>query len=129
MEKHFKIYVYEDGDPPLYHFSKSDGILGIEGILINQIEMSKFRTRDPRKAHVFFIPLSVQSIVGYAYIKHNRAWDYLQNIAVDYVHIISSKYPYWNRTLGNDHFLLGCHDWVSFHVLLMSIRLSVLFKL
>ncbi|KAL2250708.1 probable glycosyltransferase At5g03795 [Sesamum indicum] len=111
MEKLFKIYVYEDGEPPLYHYSKSLGILGIEGILIHQIEISKFRTRDPGKAHVYFIPLSVQSIVAYAYVRHNRAWSPLQNIARDYVKLISTKYPYWNRTLGCDHFILGCHDW------------------
>ncbi|KAI3473951.1 hypothetical protein Pfo_028525 [Paulownia fortunei] len=111
MEKLFKIYVYEDGDPPLFHYSKSLGILGIEGILIHQIEISKFRTRDPGKAHVYFIPLSVQSIASYAYVLHNRAWSPLQNIARDYVKLISTKYPYWNRTLGHDHFILGCHDW------------------
>ncbi|KAL8516799.1 hypothetical protein ACS0TY_015162 [Phlomoides rotata] len=129
MEKQFKIYVYEDGDPPLFHYSKSLGILGIEGILIHQIEISKFRTRDPRKAHVYFIPLSVQSIASYAYVIHNRAWTPLQNIAKDYVELISKRYPYWNRTLGHDHFILGCHDWVSFHVLLVSIRLSNITKL
>ncbi|GFQ04161.1 probable glycosyltransferase at3g07620 [Phtheirospermum japonicum] len=112
MEKWFKIYVYEDGDPPLFHYSQSLGILGIEGILIHQIEISKFRTRDPEKAHVFFIPLSVQSIATYAYVIHNRAWSPLQDIARDYVKLISTKYPYWNRTLGHDHFILGCHDWV-----------------
>ncbi|CAA0830417.1 Probable glycosyltransferase [Striga hermonthica] len=111
MEKNFRIYVYEDGDPPLFHYSKSLGILGIEGILIHQIEISKFRTRDPEKAHVYFIPLSVQSIATYAYVIHNRAWSPLQDIARDYVRLISSKYPYWNRTLGHDHFILGCHDW------------------
>ncbi|EYU41560.1 hypothetical protein ABFS82_10G047100 [Erythranthe guttata] len=111
MEKLFKIYVYEDGDPPLFHYSKSKGILGIEGILIHQIEISKFRTRDPGKAHVYFIPLSVQSIATYAYVIHNRAWSPLQNIARDYVKLISTKYPHWNQTLGRDHFILGCHDW------------------
>ncbi|GER54264.1 exostosin family protein [Striga asiatica] len=109
--KNFRIYVYEDGDPPLFHYSKSLGILGIEGILIHQIEISKFRTRDPENAHVYFIPLSVQSIATYAYVIHNRAWSPLQDIARDYVRLISSKYPYWNRTLGHDHFILGCHDW------------------
>ncbi|PIN09900.1 Acetylglucosaminyltransferase EXT1/exostosin 1 [Handroanthus impetiginosus] len=111
MEKQFKIYIYEDGEPPLYHYSTSLGILGIEGILIHQIEISKFRTRDPRKAHVYFIPISGQSIAGYAYEIGNRAWSPLQNIIRDYVRLISTKYPYWNRTLGYDHFILGCHDW------------------
>ncbi|KAG8376649.1 hypothetical protein BUALT_Bualt09G0085400 [Buddleja alternifolia] len=111
MEKELKIYVYEDGEPPLFHYSTSLGILGIEGILIHQIEISKFRTKDPRNAHVYFVPISVQSIATYAYVKHNRAWTPLQDIARDYVNLISTKYPYWNRTLGRDHFILGCHDW------------------
>ncbi|KAL3839738.1 hypothetical protein ACJIZ3_024329 [Penstemon smallii] len=91
MEKLFKIYIYEDGEPPLFHYSKSKGILGIEGILIHQIEISKFLTKDPEKANIFFIPLSVQSIVDYAYEIHNRAWDPLQDIARDYVRLISTK--------------------------------------
>ncbi|KAK4392120.1 putative glycosyltransferase [Sesamum angolense] len=97
-------------NPNGFH-SKSMGILGIEGILIHHIEISKFRTRDPGKAHVFFIPISAQSIANYAYVIHNRAWSPLQNIARDYVNLISTKYPYWNRTLGHDHVMLACHDW------------------
>lgn len=116
MERLLKIYVYEDGDPPLFHYSRSQGILGIEGILMHQLEISKFRTRDPQKAHLYFIPLSVQSIANFAYTIHNRAWTPLQDIARDYIQLISTKYPYWNRTLGRDHFILGCHDWVSFLV-------------
>ncbi|XP_051132356.1 probable glycosyltransferase At5g03795 [Andrographis paniculata] len=111
MEKLFKLYVYEEGEPPLFHYSNSLGILGIEGILMHQIEISKFRTTDPRKAHVYFLPLSVQSIASYAYVIHNREWTPLQDIARDYIKLISTKYPYWNRTSGHDHFLLACHDW------------------
>lgn len=112
MEKTLKIYIYEEGEPPLFHYSKSLGILGIEGIIIHQIEISKFRTRDPNKAHLFLLPISVQSIATYAYVRHNRAWDPLQNIARDYIKLISTVHPYWNRTLGHDHFIIGCHDWV-----------------
>ncbi|KAH6806062.1 Exostosin family protein [Perilla frutescens var. frutescens] len=111
MEKALKIYVYEEGEPPVFHYSKSLGILGIEGIIIHQMEISKFRTRDPKKANLFFIPLSVQSIVDYAYAIHNRAWGPLQDIARDYIKLISTNYPYWNRTRGHDHFIIGCHDW------------------
>lgn len=111
MENLFKIYVYEDGEPPLFHYSKSLGILGIEGILIHQLEISRFRTGDPRKAHIYFVPMSMQSISTYAYERNNRAWSPLQNIARDYVNLIATKYPYWNRTLGHDHFILACHDW------------------
>ncbi|XP_057779312.1 probable glycosyltransferase At5g03795 [Salvia miltiorrhiza] len=111
MENTLRFYIYEEGEPPLFHYSKSLGILGIEGIIIHQMEISKFRTRDPQKAHLFLVPLSVQSIVAYAYVIHNRAWDPLRNIAIDYINLISTNHPYWNRTLGHDHFIIGCHDW------------------
>ncbi|PHT36485.1 putative glycosyltransferase [Capsicum baccatum] len=119
MEKHFKIYVYEEGDPPVFHYSDSQGILGIEGILIHQIEIRKFRTNDPEKAHVNFLPFSVLSIVSYVYVVDSRAWSPMQNTAADYIDEISRKYPYWNRSLGSDHFMLACHDWaptISFGV-------------
>lgn len=113
MEKHFKIFVYEEGEPPVFHYSASEGILGIEGILIHQIEISKFRTNDPEKAHVYFLPFSVLSIVSYVYVVDSRSWGPMQNTAADYIDSISRKYPYWNRSLGSDHFMLACHDWVS----------------
>lgn len=31
-------------------------------------------------------------------------------IVKDYVESLIAKYPYWNRTLGADHFLVTCHD-------------------
>lgn len=104
--------MYEDGEPPVFHYSKSEGILGIEGILIHQIEMSKFRTKDPGKAHVYFVPLSVQSIVDSAYDRSRREWGPLLNVVADYLNLISNKYWFWNRTQGRDHFMLACHDWV-----------------
>ncbi|XP_070021477.1 probable glycosyltransferase At5g03795 isoform X2 [Nicotiana sylvestris] len=111
MEKHFKIYVYEEGEPPVFHYSASQGILGIEGILIHQLEISKFRTNDPEKAHVYFLPFSVLSIVSYVYVVDSREWGPMRNTAADYIDNISRKYPYWNRSLGSDHFMLACHDW------------------
>ncbi|XP_059296543.1 probable glycosyltransferase At5g03795 isoform X2 [Lycium ferocissimum] len=110
MEKHFKIYVYEEGDPPVFHYSASQGILGIEGILIHQIEISKFRTNDPEIAHVYFLPFSVLSIVSYVYVVDSREWGPMRN-TTDYIDGISRKYPYWNRSLGSDHFMFACHDW------------------
>uniref|UniRef100_A0A803L3B8 Exostosin GT47 domain-containing protein n=1 Tax=Chenopodium quinoa TaxID=63459 RepID=A0A803L3B8_CHEQI len=35
----------------------------------------------------------------------------LERTILDYVDIISHKYPFWNRSLGADHFMLSCHDW------------------
>ena len=31
-------------------------------------------------------------------------------IVKDYVEGLINKYPYWNRTLGADHFFVTCHD-------------------
>lgn len=31
-------------------------------------------------------------------------------IVQNYVEGLISKYPYWNRTLGADHFFVTCHD-------------------
>ncbi|KAL2509157.1 putative glycosyltransferase [Forsythia ovata] len=54
---------------------------------------------------------SVLSIVGYVYIVDSRLWGPMQNTARDYVNLIAGRYPYWNRSLGHDHFMLACHDW------------------
>ncbi|ESR61097.1 putative glycosyltransferase [Citrus sinensis] len=35
----------------------------------------------------------------------------LRRTVFDHAHIISHKHPYWNRSLGADHFMLSCHDW------------------
>ncbi|KAJ8570655.1 hypothetical protein K7X08_037627 [Anisodus acutangulus] len=94
MEKNFKIYVYEDVEPPVFHYSSSEGILGIEGILIHQIEISKFRTNDPEKAHVYFLPFSVYSIVSYVYVVDCHEWGPMKNTASDYIDSISRKYTY-----------------------------------
>ncbi|KAH6757650.1 hypothetical protein C2S51_038798, partial [Perilla frutescens var. frutescens] len=29
----------------------------------------------------------------------------------NYIHIIQTKYNFWNRSSGADHFLVACHDW------------------
>lgn len=31
-------------------------------------------------------------------------------IVQNYVEGLIAKYPYWNRTLGSDHFFVTCHD-------------------
>ncbi|XP_024974329.1 probable glycosyltransferase At5g03795 isoform X2 [Cynara cardunculus var. scolymus] len=111
MEKKFKIYVYKEGDPPVFHDAPCDGILGIEGIFINDMEISRFRTLDPEKAHVFFLPISIVSIVHFVYVRETRLWSDMKNTAIDYVDVIAEKHPYWNRSLGADHFMLACHDW------------------
>ncbi|RRT34467.1 hypothetical protein B296_00057352 [Ensete ventricosum] len=33
----------------------------------------------------------------------------------DSIDVITDKHRYWNRSLGADHFILFCHDWVNLH--------------
>ncbi|KAK4345759.1 hypothetical protein RND71_035935 [Anisodus tanguticus] len=128
MEKKFKVYVYNEGEPPVYHFGPCKHTYAIEGYFIQAMEVSKFRTEDPNKAHVYFLPLSVTMLTQFIYVVDSHEWGLMKNTAMDYVNVISQKYPYWNRSLGADHFMLACHDWgpeISFaipHLYKNSIR-------
>ncbi|CAN4109564.1 unnamed protein product [Withania somnifera] len=126
--KKFKVYVYKEGEPPVYHFGPCKHSYAIEGYFIQAMEVSKFRTEDPNKAHVYFLPLSVTMLTQYIFVADSHEWGLMKNTALDYVNVISQKYPYWNRSLGADHFMLACHDWgpeISFaipHLYKNSIR-------
>eukprot|EP00257_Ricinus_communis_P003424 XP_002515488.3 probable glycosyltransferase At5g11130 [Ricinus communis] len=114
MEKRFKVWTYKEGEPPLFHNGPMKEIYSTEGQFIDEFESGKslFSARRPDEAHAFFLPVSIVSIVKYVYRPYS---DYsrirLQNVVKDYVGVISSKYPFWNRSDGADHFLTSCHDW------------------
>lgn len=113
MEKKFKIFVYEEGEPPLFHDGPCKSIYSTEGIFIHQMEMENhFRTRDPDEAHVYFLPFSVVRMVQYLYVPDSHETNAIGRTTVDYINVIARKYPYWNRSIGGDHFMLSCHDWV-----------------
>lgn len=115
MEKSFKVYVYEEGEPPIFHDGPCRSIYSTEGFFINTMEMeSRQRTRDPDRAHVFFLPFSVVRMVQYIYHREHRDMKPLRRTVLDYINLISGRYPYWNRSLGADHFMLSCHDWVKY---------------
>lgn len=113
MEKSFKVYVYEEGELPVFHNGPCKSIYSTEGTFIYAMENSRFRTRDPEKAHAFFLPISVALMVRFIYDREHRNSKPIKQTLVDYVNVISHKYPYWNRSAGADHFMLACHDWVS----------------
>lgn len=117
MEKVLKIYVYEEGDPPLFHNGPSKNIYSTEGIFLGLIESnSHFRTHDPTQAHLYFLPFSVVMILQHLFDPVERDKAVLGRVIGDYVGIVSTKYPYWNRSLGSDHFMLSCHDWVYIYI-------------
>ncbi|CAA0830364.1 Probable glycosyltransferase [Striga hermonthica] len=112
MEKHFKVFVYEEGEQPIFHNGPCGSIYSMEGNFISKLETSNFRTRDPGKASVFFLPFSVTSIVHFIYDKNSPDhWLPMKQTVKDYINLVATKYPYWNRSLGSDHFMLSCHDW------------------
>lgn len=112
MEKLFKVYVYEEGEPPVFHDGPCRSIYSTEGRFIYAMEMeNRMRTRDPGLAHVFFLPFSVVKMVKMIYEPDSHDMDPLRRTISDYIGVLSNKYPYWNRSLGADHFMLSCHDW------------------
>lgn len=111
MEKQLKVFVYEEGEPPLFHNGPCGSIYAMEGNFIHRIEVSRFRTGDPNKAHVFFLPFSVTSLVRYVYVGDSHDWVPMKNTVRDYINLVAERYPFWNRSLGADHLMLACHDW------------------
>ncbi|KAJ4975718.1 hypothetical protein NE237_000824 [Protea cynaroides] len=112
MEKVFKIFVYEEGEPPMFHSGICKSIYSTEGLFIHEMEKKNpYRTKDPNKAHVYFLPFSVVMMVEYLYVPGSHEINPIGRTVIDYISVISSKYPYWNQSLGADHFMLSCHDW------------------
>ncbi|XP_052173344.1 probable glycosyltransferase At5g03795 [Diospyros lotus] len=109
MEKKFKVFVYEQGDPPVFHFGPRKGLYSVEGLFIQNMETSRFRTGDPEQAHAYFLPFSVTMMTQVVYMDDD--WIPMIDIAKHYVNAVSRKYRFWNRSLGADHFMLACHDW------------------
>ncbi|GLT93463.1 hypothetical protein SLE2022_112550 [Rubroshorea leprosula] len=114
MEKRFKIFVYKEGDPPLFHDGPCYSLYTTEGIFIHKMQMDiHFQTQDPEKAHVFFLPYSMTRMRRYVR-EPGKYFDGIGNLVQDYVNVIARKHHYFNRSLGTDHFMLSCHDWAPF---------------
>ncbi|KNA14391.1 hypothetical protein SOVF_107830 [Spinacia oleracea] len=113
MEKRLKVYVYEEGELPIVHDGPCKDIYTTEGRFIHEIEngATRFRTRDSKHAHVYFMPYSVTWMVKYLYKPMTYNMTPLTHFVSDYINVISTKYPFWNRSQGADHFMLACHDW------------------
>uniref|UniRef100_A0A7N0TFL0 Exostosin GT47 domain-containing protein n=1 Tax=Kalanchoe fedtschenkoi TaxID=63787 RepID=A0A7N0TFL0_KALFE len=106
-----KVYIYGEGEKPVFHQPILDGIYASEGWFIKLMEEDKqFRVQDPSKAHLFFLPFSLKRLRALFYRKFH-SWKSRTLHINNYVDLISAKYPFWNRTQGADHFLVACHDW------------------
>ncbi|KAL5572609.1 hypothetical protein UlMin_022206 [Ulmus minor] len=109
MERRLKVYIYKEGKKPIFHQPYMRGIYASEGWFMKLMERNKkFVVRDPKKAHLFYLPFS-SKILRYTILGKKNLEPYLTS----YVKEISGKYRFWNRTGGADHFFVGCHDWAS----------------
>lgn len=115
MESILKVYIYKEGEKPILHQPVLKGIYASEGWFMKQLESSKkFVTKNPRKAHLFYLPFSSRNLEMELYVVDSHNHKNLIKFLKNYLDIIGSKYPFWNRTQGADHFLVACHDWVYF---------------
>ncbi|KAI3677242.1 hypothetical protein L1987_86865 [Smallanthus sonchifolius] len=114
MEKTLKIYIYKEGEKPIFHQPEAvmKGIYASEGWFMMQMKSSKrFITKNPKQAHLFYIPYSsklLKATLSPNSYDRESVVPYLKN----YIDMISGRYNFWNRTDGDDHFLVACHDWV-----------------
>ncbi|XP_023743135.1 probable glycosyltransferase At5g03795 [Lactuca sativa] len=116
MEKILKVYVYKEGERPIFHHPQSvlNGIYASEGWFMKHMEESKhFVTNDPKQAHLFYLPFSSRILEEKLYVTGSGSRDNLVQHLKNYLNLIAMKYDSWNRTGGSDHFLVACHDWAT----------------
>ncbi|KAK9716341.1 hypothetical protein RND81_06G226900 [Saponaria officinalis] len=112
MELILKVYIYPDGEAPIFHEPHLSGIYASEGWFMKLLhENRQFVTRDPEKAHLFYLPYSARQLQQALYVQGSHNLAPLSFFLRDYVNSLAAKYPFWNRTHGFDHFLVACHDW------------------
>lgn len=112
MEKILKVYIYRDGRKPIFHTPELKGIYASEGWFMKLIEQNRhFVVKNPGQAHLFYLPYSARRMELALYVPDSHDMKPLSRFLRDYVNQILSKYPFWNRTRGSDHFLVACHDW------------------
>ncbi|KAM7513146.1 hypothetical protein LguiB_012021 [Lonicera macranthoides] len=112
MEQTLKVYIYNEGEKPVFHQPMLKGIYASEGWFMKLMEANKQHvTENAEKAHLFYLPFSVRMLVGTLYVPNSHSDSNLVQYLKNYVNMIVAKYPFWNRTGGTDHFLVACHDW------------------
>ncbi|KAI3908265.1 hypothetical protein MKX01_027287 [Papaver californicum] len=130
MEEILKVYIYKEGDKPIFHDPKLEGVYASEGWFMKHMEKHKrFVVQDPAKAHLFYLPFSSERIrYSSLYDRKTRSQMNFIKLLSDYLDIIKANFPFWNRTGGTDHFFTACHDWVGPHMLLKLYALTFFFS-
>lgn len=117
MEQTLKVYICREGSKPVFHQPILKGIYASEGWFMKMLELNKqFVTRNPKKAHLFYLPFSSRMLKETLYVPNSHSHKNLVAYLKNYLDMIIRKYPFWNRTDGADHFLIG-HDHLCFPAL------------
>ncbi|XP_047329721.1 probable glycosyltransferase At5g03795 isoform X2 [Impatiens glandulifera] len=112
MEKMLRVYIYKEGEKPIFHESILEGIYASEGWFLKLLEANKhFVTDDPKSAHLFYLPFSSRLLQQTLYVPKSHSRENLIEYMKNYVDGLAAIHPFWNRTDGADHFLAACHDW------------------
>ncbi|GFS41245.1 exostosin family protein [Actinidia rufa] len=73
MERTLKIYVYKDGEKPIFHQPILKGLYASEGWFMKLMEGNKqYVVKDPRKAHLFYMPFSSRMLEYTLYVRSVR---------------------------------------------------------
>ncbi|KAK4340789.1 hypothetical protein RND71_039290 [Anisodus tanguticus] len=112
MEQILKVYIYSEGERPVFHTPVLKGIYASEGWFMKLLKKNKkFVTKNPKKAHLFYLPFSSRMLEETLYVPDSHSRRNLVRYLSDYLNAIIHRHNFWNRTAGADHFLVACHDW------------------
>lgn len=112
MEQILKVYIYTEGERPVFHTPVLKGIYASEGWFMKLLKRNKqFVTKNPKKAHLFYLPFSSRMLEETLYVPDSHSRRNLVRYLSDYLNTIIQRHNFWNRTAGADHFLVACHDW------------------
>ncbi|XP_070570231.1 uncharacterized protein [Ptychodera flava] len=106
MTKKLKIYIY---DISTNMKSFKDSKHGVESMFTELLVQSSFVTKDPSKATFFFIP-SRCSAYQNSVSDGKRGRKVAGNTMRSVVLYIKQSYPYWDASLGSDHFYICGHN-------------------
>lgn len=119
MEQTLKVYIYNEGKRPVFFQPRLTGIYASEVWCIKLLQESKqFVTTNPTQAHLFYLPFSSQILEETVHVPNSHIFDKLKQYLRNFANMIKTRYSFWNRTSGADHFLGACHDWVWLHIFL-----------
>ncbi|KAG4113674.1 hypothetical protein ERO13_D13G238500v2 [Gossypium hirsutum] len=119
--KDLKIFIYElpsEYNEDWLSNKRCSNHLFASEVAIHRALMNTYdlRTFDPYEADFFFVPVYVScnfsTVNGFPAIGHARS------LISSAIQLISSNYPFWNRTQGSDHIFVASHDYgACFHAM------------